>query len=333
MAHSSIMRLNKSSMDKLYDLMTMGVKLHLVSARCPEEAVVHVLLNHLESVRAIVGSAPEVARLVTAVIDRVGTVYGAMGPGCLQAVRVTLLEFFKDRKVRVSLFLEDNLQSQDGMFVLKAGSGPLPFHMEVPGVIRYMEAGGNKVASAQWDFKPPFPTMQSTEPALVVFNPGAARLCQLGMNVYAKERKRSGVASSAAPSVPGGQHRGGGGDGHSPGYVPSEDRVKQAVGGVNLLASLVGAGKADDVINMNLFQDDEDPVSFDSPAQSAAVQAEREVPVTQVVFSSRGNTMPRNVEELKGLVKGWGDEDDSARGRGAVKRREDEEDLLDLLGD
>jgi hypothetical protein len=327
------MRLNKSSMDKLYDLMTMGVKLQLVSARCPEEAVVHVLLNHLETVRAMVSGSGEVSRLVTAVIDRVGAVYGPMAAGQLQMIRLAMLEFLKDRKVRVSLFLEDKLQSQDGMFALKAGSGPLPFHIEAPGVVRYMGADGKKVGSAQWDFRPPFPTLQSTEPALVVFNPGAVRYCQLGMNVYAKERK-GGSSSSSSSSAAGaaasgaGSHRGS--DAHSPGYVPSDDRVRQAVGGVNLLASMVGAGKADDVINMNLFQDGDDPVSYDSPAQSAAAQAEREAPVTHVVFSSRSNNMPRNVEELKGLVKGWGDDD---LGRGPVKRRDEEEDLLDLLGE
>ena len=37
LAHSSIMRLSESSMDKLYDLVTMGLKYQLVTCREPEE--------------------------------------------------------------------------------------------------------------------------------------------------------------------------------------------------------------------------------------------------------------------------------------------------------
>lgn len=46
LAHSSIMRLNKSSMDKLYDLMTMGFKYQMASCASPEQYL-HVTLNHL----------------------------------------------------------------------------------------------------------------------------------------------------------------------------------------------------------------------------------------------------------------------------------------------
>ena len=36
LAHSSIMRLNTNSMDKLYDLMTMAVKYQLLSVASPQ---------------------------------------------------------------------------------------------------------------------------------------------------------------------------------------------------------------------------------------------------------------------------------------------------------
>ena len=48
LAHSSIMRLNKSSMEKLYDLMTMGFKYQIISCTCPEQFL-QVTLNHLGS--------------------------------------------------------------------------------------------------------------------------------------------------------------------------------------------------------------------------------------------------------------------------------------------
>ena len=46
LAHSSIMRLNKNSMDKLYDLMTMGLKFQLLSCRAPSQFL-QITLNHL----------------------------------------------------------------------------------------------------------------------------------------------------------------------------------------------------------------------------------------------------------------------------------------------
>eukprot|EP00397_Hematodinium_sp_SG-2012_P052361 GEMP01061855.1.p1 GENE.GEMP01061855.1~~GEMP01061855.1.p1 ORF type:complete len:321 (+),score=64.70 GEMP01061855.1:45-1007(+) len=47
LAHSSIMRLNESSMDKLFDLMTMGFKSQLIWLTCPEE-ILQVCMNHHE---------------------------------------------------------------------------------------------------------------------------------------------------------------------------------------------------------------------------------------------------------------------------------------------
>ena len=51
LAHSSIMRLNESSMDKLFDLMTMGFKYQLLGCSYPQE-LLHVTLNHLYQLRA-----------------------------------------------------------------------------------------------------------------------------------------------------------------------------------------------------------------------------------------------------------------------------------------
>ena len=51
LAHSSIMRLNQSSMDKLFDLMTMGFKYQLLVCTHPRE-LLHVTLNHLRQLRA-----------------------------------------------------------------------------------------------------------------------------------------------------------------------------------------------------------------------------------------------------------------------------------------
>merc|ERR1719311_1181631 len=46
LAHSSIMRLNESSMEKLFDLMAMGFKCQVMACAHPRE-VIEVTFNHL----------------------------------------------------------------------------------------------------------------------------------------------------------------------------------------------------------------------------------------------------------------------------------------------
>lgn len=59
LAHSSIMKLQKSSMDKLFELMLMGVKFQMLSVKYPEE-VLQVTYNHLKNLREMVrGSSAE----------------------------------------------------------------------------------------------------------------------------------------------------------------------------------------------------------------------------------------------------------------------------------
>jgi hypothetical protein len=48
LAHSSIMKLNATSMQKLFDLMLMGFKLQMQSC-CKASEVMHVTMNHIET--------------------------------------------------------------------------------------------------------------------------------------------------------------------------------------------------------------------------------------------------------------------------------------------
>lgn len=57
MAHSSIMRLNTNSMDKLYDLMTMAVKYQLLNAASPSDLLL-ITLNHLDGIRKLTQVPP-----------------------------------------------------------------------------------------------------------------------------------------------------------------------------------------------------------------------------------------------------------------------------------
>ena len=65
LAHASIMRLNETSMNKLYDLMTMVFKWQVFSASHPRELIL-ITLNHLDSMRALVSCSSILKQLDTA---------------------------------------------------------------------------------------------------------------------------------------------------------------------------------------------------------------------------------------------------------------------------
>jgi hypothetical protein len=156
---------------QLFDLMTMGVKYQMMACTSPKE-LMQVTLNHLDSVKAIANN-PEVAALVQSATERVievcctmrdcGVVsdvshvllveddgwraymhtclwmvqtYTALTAGQFWSVKHSLARFFQDRRVKVSLFLQDGLQNLDGTMVLTR-SGPLPVGTDAPGTIKY----------------------------------------------------------------------------------------------------------------------------------------------------------------------------------------------------
>lgn len=74
-ALSSIMKLDKSSMDKLFDLMIMMVKYQLTAATGPREVVL-ITLNHIDAMRDMVNdvNAQKCVSLVHQMITDVSTV-------------------------------------------------------------------------------------------------------------------------------------------------------------------------------------------------------------------------------------------------------------------
>eukprot|EP01047_Picozoa_sp_COSAG01_P008840 COSAG01_NODE_356_length_18316_cov_24.401493_9_plen_220_part_00 len=114
LAHSSIMRLSVSSMNKLYDLMTMGFKYQLVACNhCGE--LLEVTLNHLMSVMQMVDSGPaqeSVRRATELVTHR----YAGMSGTDFCLLRQTLCTHLQDKRIKVSLFLQDGIQRPDGAF-------------------------------------------------------------------------------------------------------------------------------------------------------------------------------------------------------------------------
>lgn len=136
LAHSSIMRLNKNSMDKLYDLMTMGVKYQLLACKSPHQYL-QVTLNHLDTLIDLV-KMDGVTELVQVAISKSIELYSRLSNGNWLLLEQALLKFFQDKKTKVSLFLQQELQATNGALILN-NAGSLPFGTEVPGRIRYYE--------------------------------------------------------------------------------------------------------------------------------------------------------------------------------------------------
>ena len=233
LAHSSIMRLNESSMDKLFDLMAMGFKYQLISCTTTEE-ILKVTMNHLEALKGIVGdSAPELLELLEECCRMMRTTYDRMPPSELNALRQTLCAFFQDRRVKVSLFLQDQTQNPDGSIVVP-NRGTLPRGRQKPGTLRYSQQGQDAgtfelplVSSSNW-------------------KPSAGTVSSLGANLYAKDRGAAAKENappasdhanpSMAHSIPAAMSS-------APVGAPGQCTAA-AVGELNMLASLIGTQPA-----------------------------------------------------------------------------------------
>eukprot|EP00429_Kryptoperidinium_foliaceum_P089543 CAMPEP_0176196036 /NCGR_PEP_ID=MMETSP0121_2-20121125/6822_1 /TAXON_ID=160619 /ORGANISM="Kryptoperidinium foliaceum, Strain CCMP 1326" /LENGTH=242 /DNA_ID=CAMNT_0017534827 /DNA_START=1 /DNA_END=725 /DNA_ORIENTATION=- len=139
LAHSSIMRLNESSMDKLFDLMAMGFKYQIMSCITPQE-LVDVTFNHLDVLKRLVGSAAPVIELLNECTRQMQLAYASMTVADYAVMRQCLCTFFQDRKVKVSLFLHNHTQNSDGSIIVPSG-GVLAANALPPGTVRYFQSG------------------------------------------------------------------------------------------------------------------------------------------------------------------------------------------------
>lgn len=135
LAHTSIMRLNESSMDKLFDLMTMAVKYQMSMISKPKEMLL-VTFNHLDSILPFIADSSLCCGLIEKCYRRVAQTFLNMNDYELQFVRYTVLNFFQDLKIKVSVFLKEKVQNWDGSFVLYR-EGPVAQGADQPGLITY----------------------------------------------------------------------------------------------------------------------------------------------------------------------------------------------------
>lgn len=320
LAHSSIMRLNANSMDKLYDLMTMGFKYQMICCASPVH-LTQVTLNHLESLSKIVAN-PSVVELIDNAISLVNSTYGKLSIAEYFSLKHTLCRFFQDRRVKVSLFLQDGTQNMDGTIVLDP-TGPLPVGTDPPGKVVYNGRRGTSSGSLRELH------IAGTLPPLTgsPYDPDA-RPCKLGLNMYAKERSKKGPKKAPARLKRGGSvqitaHAPAGGKREEDAGADESKASGTATAGLNLLASLIGTDGGRDAGSgggstfkvSNLFAED----IFASDSKSGS-----EAAVITIDATDRAS--------MQEMMRTLDLEDDGGnQGGGGKEAEDDEDDLLALM--
>ncbi|KFV75022.1 Protein OSCP1, partial [Dryobates pubescens] len=182
LAHASIMRLNQASMDKLYDLMTMAFKYQVLLCPRPKDILL-VTFNHLDAIKDFIQDAPGILNQVDETFRQLIDTYCGLSAGEFQLIRQTLLVFFQDMHIRVSIFLKDKVQNSNGRFVLPI-SGPVPWGTEVPGLIRMFNHNGNEVKRTEFTTDGNYVTPQR-EGSFELYGD---RVLKLGTNMYSVSR-------------------------------------------------------------------------------------------------------------------------------------------------
>lgn len=178
LVHSSIMRVNKESMDKLYDLMVMAVKYQISQCINPSD-LLHITLNHLDSTLEFVKELPNVKAKVLEAYDAIIDMYGNMKIGDFALIRQYLLSFLQDTNNKVSIYLAEKIQNEDGRFIIRT-TDELPEMFEPPGVMKLYKQGDEVTVhfESEGHYKPYNSSLN------VSLELNGARATTLGTNIY-----------------------------------------------------------------------------------------------------------------------------------------------------
>lgn len=137
-AHSSIMRLNTTSMTKLFELMLMTFKLQILRTRYPEE-IYQIALNHYDGIIEILTKLDKVKN--SSLIERIQEEiinfkqnYGRLSSYDYIIIKQIILRFLQGKNVKVSIFIQDNLQSSSSILYLPMNEISPP-NVEKPGTV------------------------------------------------------------------------------------------------------------------------------------------------------------------------------------------------------
>lgn len=295
LAHASIMRLNNASMDKLYDLMTMAFKYQISLCLRPKDVLL-VTLNHMDAMRNFVEDNLNIKQQVENAFHLLIQHFAALSDGEFILIRQTLLNFFQDMHIRVSIFLKDKVQNPNGRFVLPQG-GSLPWGFDPPGTIKVFDEKGGLTKTVEF----PAATNQTVAPKEGSFALVGNRVTKLGTNMYAVVRPSETTVSGGTTTMTSAE-------------AETSKANPQAKAQLNLLCKLIGgdsgAGKKE--FRLNLFHTDEEE---EQAAAVAMAEAGSQVINIDASKKSKNAELSRIMGELD--VGGSGNQD--------------EDDLLDLM--
>ncbi|XP_076827900.1 protein OSCP1 isoform X2 [Brachyhypopomus gauderio] len=245
LAHASIMRLNQASMDKLYDLMTMAFKYQVLLCPRPKDLLL-VTFNHMDAIKDFVRDTSTILSQVDETFKQLIEMYTPLCGGEFQLIRQTLLIFFQDMHIRVSIFLKDKVQNSNGRFALLT-SGPVPYGTHTPGLVRMFSCNGEEVKRIQFRDDGNY-SAALREGSFDLFGD---RVIKLGTNMYSVSRPvethMSGTSKNSS------QHT-------KVNTVPNPLAKEE----LNLLAKLMGGmevqnpSNSDSGFRVNLFSTDEE---------------------------------------------------------------------------
>ena len=142
-AHSSIMRLNETSMNKLFELMLMTLKLQLLRSRYPEE-IYQITLNHFLGIIEILNSIETDDKVL---LNRVQEEminfkqnYSKLSSYDYIILKSVILRFLQGKNVKVSIFIQDNLQDNSSIIYLLMNEESPPFVGKL-GVVKNYDNG------------------------------------------------------------------------------------------------------------------------------------------------------------------------------------------------
>lgn len=279
--------------------MTMAFKYQVSLSMRPNDVLL-VTLNHMDAIRDFIKDSGPISQQVDFVYRLLLQHYASLTPGEFMLIRQTLLNFFQDMHIRVSIFLKDKVQNSNGRFVLPT-SGPTPFGTEVPGTIRLFNTAGKEVKKAT--FNPTAKYTMSTKEGS--FDKRGDRVTKLGTNMYNVARPAETTVSAPARSV------------QASSDMDMNNPNPLAKAQLDLLSKLIGSaatekkkGKSD--FRLNLFNTDEE----EEEAASMRPVAEAGSHVISIDASKKKQSaeLSRIMGELR--------VDDS---------NQDEDDLLDLM--
>ena len=129
-AHSSIMRLNTTSMNKLFELMLMTLKLQILRSRYPEE-IYQITLNHylgiIEILNSIENEDKSLLERVQEEMLNFKQNYSKLSTYDYIILKSVILRFLQGKNVKVSIFIQDYLQDSNSTIYLPMNEQSPPF--------------------------------------------------------------------------------------------------------------------------------------------------------------------------------------------------------------